>query len=247
MNSDEPQGVQAPMTYSPWRERLSQSVVRILGGHAAQRAKLVYRGLRYVRIMDYIPIDGWLAHGEAITLYETARALSGSQPVVVEIGSWLGKSSIVIARGLRHRGGGIMYCIDPFNADGDAASLDDYAQRSARVSGGLLAQFNKNIEKAGVTDLIRPLPGYSHDVVMDFKEAIDFLFIDGNHEYEAVKKDFLDWTPLVKPGGYVAFHDVSFNNLNTGPQKLIRELVLNNPAWIDCTHVQGLFRTRKAG
>lgn len=38
-------------------------------------------------------------------------------------------------------------------------------------------------------------------------KKVDFLFIDGDHHYEAVKKDFELYSPLVRPGGIVAFHD----------------------------------------
>jgi predicted O-methyltransferase YrrM len=38
--------------------------------------------------------------------------------------------------------------------------------------------------------------------------AIDFLFIDGDHTYEGVKRDFEMYSPLVRPGGLVALHDV---------------------------------------
>jgi cephalosporin hydroxylase len=37
---------------------------------------------------------------------------------------------------------------------------------------------------------------------------IDFLFIDGDHTKEGVKKDFEMYSPLVKKGGIVAFHDI---------------------------------------
>jgi predicted O-methyltransferase YrrM len=37
---------------------------------------------------------------------------------------------------------------------------------------------------------------------------IDFAFIDGDHTYEGVKADFLDYGPLVRPGGLIAFHDI---------------------------------------
>jgi len=37
---------------------------------------------------------------------------------------------------------------------------------------------------------------------------IDFLFIDGDHSYEGVKKDYLKYSPLVREGGLIAFHDI---------------------------------------
>jgi predicted O-methyltransferase YrrM len=37
---------------------------------------------------------------------------------------------------------------------------------------------------------------------------LDFLFIDGDHSYEGVKKDFEMYSPLVKKGGIIAFHDI---------------------------------------
>lgn len=39
-------------------------------------------------------------------------------------------------------------------------------------------------------------------------QKIDFAFIDGDHSYEGVKADFLEYGPLVKPGGLIAFHDI---------------------------------------
>jgi len=39
-------------------------------------------------------------------------------------------------------------------------------------------------------------------------EGVDFLFIDGDHSYEGVKKDFEMYSPLVKNGGIIAFHDI---------------------------------------
>ena len=38
--------------------------------------------------------------------------------------------------------------------------------------------------------------------------ALDVLFIDGDHSYEGVKKDFEAYSPLVRKGGLVAFHDI---------------------------------------
>jgi len=39
-------------------------------------------------------------------------------------------------------------------------------------------------------------------------KKIDFLFIDGDHRYDGVKKDFIYYSPLVRKGGIIAFHDI---------------------------------------
>lgn len=41
-----------------------------------------------------------------------------------------------------------------------------------------------------------------------FRQAIDFLFIDGDHSYEGVKSDYEMYSGLVRPGGLIAFHDI---------------------------------------
>jgi predicted O-methyltransferase YrrM len=38
--------------------------------------------------------------------------------------------------------------------------------------------------------------------------TLDMLFIDGDHSYEGVRQDFEMYSPLVRPGGMVAFHDI---------------------------------------
>lgn len=40
------------------------------------------------------------------------------------------------------------------------------------------------------------------------RQPVDFLFIDGNHSYEGVKADYQYYSPLVRPGGVIAFHDI---------------------------------------
>ena len=48
------------------------------------------------------------------------------------------------------------------------------------------------------------------ELVKNFLDGkmIDFLFIDGDHTYEGVKKDFDMYSCLVKKGGIIAFHDI---------------------------------------
>lgn len=59
-------------------------------------------------------------------------------------------------------------------------------------------------------------------------EKIDFLFIDGDHTYEGVKRDYEMYSPLVNSGGYIAFHDINdterHRSLNVYVGKLWNEL-----------------------
>jgi predicted O-methyltransferase YrrM len=46
-----------------------------------------------------------------------------------------------------------------------------------------------------------------NEILQGYK--LDFLFIDGDHSYEGVKKDFEMYSPLVRSGGLIAFHDIT--------------------------------------
>ncbi len=50
----------------------------------------------------------------------------------------------------------------------------------------------------------------------------DFLYIDGGHDYQTAKSDWDNYSPMVKPGGLVGFHDVKA--VGTGPEILVKEI-----------------------
>ena len=63
-------------------------------------------------------------------------------------------------------------------------------------------------------DLLMPLdshdPGTRRRVeTLLAGNPVDFLFVDGDHTYDGVRQDFEMYSPLVRPGGLVAFHDIS--------------------------------------
>jgi FkbM family methyltransferase len=59
-------------------------------------------------------------------------------------------------------------------------------------------------------------------------EELDFIFIDGDHSYDGVKKDFEMYSSFLKDGGYIAFHDINdtelHRNLNCHVAKFWNEL-----------------------
>lgn len=53
---------------------------------------------------------------------------------------------------------------------------------------------------------------------------IDFLYVDGDHSYDGVKQDFEMYSPLVRRGGCVAFHDVATRNPDVEVDRFWREI-----------------------
>lgn len=209
------------------------------------RARLLLRGLRYAPLLPFASIDGWLTVDEAIALYELARSLPDEHPVAVEVGSWQGRSSICLARGLRGKRQPRLCCIDPFDASGDQASAPTYGERARRRGGSLRDGFEANLRGAGVRDLVDVRQGYSHELAPHWRGPIDLLFLDGDHSYEAVLRDLDGWAGHVRPGGYLAMHDV-VHPLHDGPARAVAERVRPDPQWVEARCVDSLFIVRKA-
>ena len=237
--------------------RTLQSVVRgmvrgvlSMVGIKAPRGKLMFlkRGLHYRHILGYFQIPGWLPIDEALTLFDLALTLPNNHPVIVEIGSWQGKSALLLAKGIKDKSNPVLYCIDPFNADGDLQSKELYSGAPATLGRSLQEQFIKNMKNNEVDDLIKILVGYSFDFAADFPEKIDFLFIDGNHDYDVVLRDYRNWSPLLKVGGIIAFHDVFYDPVgdqSLGPGLVVKQYILGSPKWSEVNSIDSLLIARK--
>ncbi len=53
------------------------------------------------------------------------------------------------------------------------------------------------------------------------EKKLDFLFIDGDHTYEGVKKDFEMYSPLVRKEGIIAFHDIVPHDKDHDPKRIV--------------------------
>ncbi|HKR21819.1 MAG TPA: class I SAM-dependent methyltransferase [Pyrinomonadaceae bacterium] len=226
------------------RNTLHQMGIVNVRGHLAFIKR---RGMKYSSIFPYEGIPGWLSEDEAITLFEIALSLPNERPVGVEIGSWVGKSSLVLSKGMKGKTEPKLYCIDPFNGDADVADRAMYGREMRKFSRTLEEIFRDNMQKHGVLDVVRPLVGYSYEFAADFKEPIDFLFIDGNHDYEAVLQDYEQWSPLLKTGGTIAFHDVVLgeNPDPVGPGQVAKEHIFDSPKWTNVKLVDALLVAQK--
>ena len=205
----------------------------ILGKERYRRARGKYfwvkkHGLRYHSIYGYREVEGWLSEKEAFALYDVAKSLP-DDCVVVEIGSWLGKSSVILSQAIKRKRGAKLFCIDPFSGDGEACAIDGYRRIKEALGVSLLSQFTDNVRKYGSRRRVRVLEGYSYDFARSWHRNIDLLLIDGNHSYPSVLRDFQEWSIFIKPYRYCAFHDVSFDPeyKHDGPLQVVKQCVMD--------------------
>jgi predicted O-methyltransferase YrrM len=75
----------------------------------------------------------------------------------------------------------------------------------------------------------------SDEAVLSWTQPIDFLFIDGDHSYDAVRTDWEDWHGHVQPDGLVAFHDAlldaSWMDESFGSARFVAELIESASDW----------------
>jgi MMP 1-O-methyltransferase len=161
-------------------------------------------------------VPGWLSDEEGEALYELAQECTG-KGVIVEIGSWKGKSTICLGLGSRVGEGVPIFAVDPHA---------DYRH----------GEFKENIERAGIADLVTPLKGLSQEVADGFDQPIELLFVDGSHEEDDVRRDFEKWVPKVVDRGIVAFHDTTWHD---GPRKVVAEKIFGSHQFRDVQFVPG--------
>jgi len=167
----------------------------------------------YNKIKD---LEGWLTINEAYLLYSLAKKTRG-RGKVVEIGSWKGRSTICLAQGLKdNRTDEKIYAIDPHIGSSEH-------QGKGKIN--TFAEFKKNIKEAGVASVIKSIVKTSHEASKKFNDPVEFIFIDGAHEYEYVKEDFDDWFPKIVNGGIMAFHDTI---VWPGPKEVVKDKIFKS-------------------
>lgn len=120
---------------------------------------------------------------------------------IVEIGSYLGRSTTFLGLALRMFGGEELVAIDPHT--GDRQILEALGVTVLPS----FALFETHVASVGLQDLVRPIVKPSADVARTWNGSIDFLYVDGWHSFDAVLEDGRAWLPHLAPGGVAFFDD----------------------------------------
>lgn len=155
-------------------------------------------------------VTGFMPEEEGRALYDAAqRYLDGG--VGVEIGTYCGKSTVLLGAAAQQRNG-VLYTVDHHHGSEEHQAGWEYHDSSLvdEVTGlfDTLPTFRRTLDAAGLDDHVVAIVGKSPVVARDWRTPLQFLFIDGGHSEAAATADFDGWAKWVRVGGALVIHDV---------------------------------------
>jgi glycosyltransferase involved in cell wall biosynthesis/predicted O-methyltransferase YrrM len=163
-------------------------------------------------------IEGWLEDEEAELLLAAAARAIAEQPescAVVEVGSYCGKATVVLASVVQVlRPSAKVHAVDAH--DGRVGTVDKIVQMAPS-----LPKLQRNLDAAGLSRYVEIIKSRTQDV--SWSGLIALLLIDGLHDYASASGDFRHFEDSLAPGSLVAFHD--YADYFPGVMRFVGELV----------------------
>jgi len=150
-------------------------------------------------------VDGWLTENEAWALFEDAKRVGRDEapPLLVDIGSYLGRSAIVMGLAVKRRGSGRVITVDP--------QRDEQFER-----------LQANLRTKGVDDVVDAWSAGSAQASERIEpRSVDLLFLDGDHSYDGAIRDMIAWRPKLSDGAVVGINDPFWGGVN----RMLRDYV----------------------
>lgn len=151
----------------------------------------------------YTAVPGWAAFTQ-LYLDAVKRAPSDTPSIFVEVGSWLGRSAAFMGVEIANSKKPIsFFAVDPWIDGGPDLRDTKYFKDLTK---GPYETFLENIRP--VSHIVKPMRSPSVEASYNFiPQTVDFLMLDGDHSYEAVKADIAAWMPRMKKGGVISGDD----------------------------------------
>ena len=130
-------------------------------------------------------IEGFLAEPQPTILHTVMSAYNRPECVLVEVGSWTGRSSIAIASAVPQA---TLYCVDPWR--------EAWVQNQWRANTSGYAN-------------IREIQGYSPYCVGEWSHSVSAVFLDASHSNPNDWTNCMYWLPRIQQGGVFMGHDYS--------------------------------------
>ena len=172
--------------------------------------KLGYYGLRtylhenITKKLSKPDLQGWFSPANQAALKNTLEICCSeiNSPKILEIGSWKGLSTSVIADYVRGKNGHV-FCVDSWQGNEEVGAFHKTAQYR-----DILSVFRRNMHLLGHTKYVHALVGKSTEILPLLKDGeFDLVFVDADHRLTPFLGDLTQSLRLVKRGGYICGDD----------------------------------------
>ena len=168
---------------------------------------------------SYFKIPGWFNYSETYDMIVDQIPEDGK---IIEIGSFLGRSTHYLATSLvnANKENVKIYCVDTFAGSSEHANLSlpqDFSN-----------MFKDNLRYFIGRNMVHVCQGRSDDtkILEQFDEAsLDYVMVDGAHEYEPVIDDIQNWWPKLKPDGVMFGDDFNLASVAEAVKKTLPEVM----------------------
>ncbi|MEU8584902.1 class I SAM-dependent methyltransferase [Streptomyces abikoensis] len=155
----------------------------------------------------FMPVD------EGLALYAAARDAGRLGLPLLEVGTYCGRSTILLADAAREAGT-VAVTVDHHRGSEEQQPGWEYHDPSVvdddpgvgRMD--TLPTFRRTLYKAGLEEHVIAVVGRSPQVAKVWQAPLGLVFIDGGHTDEHAGADYEGWAPHVAPDGLLVIHDV---------------------------------------
>jgi predicted O-methyltransferase YrrM len=168
-----------------------------------------------------LPLDlhGWFNASNQKMLAEFIKKI---QPkIVIEVGSWLGKSSIYMAQLLNPSA--TLYAIDHWHGNKNNEKLSEAHKRLPT----LFQQFLSNVIHMKLSEKIIPIRMSSLEAAKSLNIIADLIYIDACHDEESVYNDIIAWHAKLSKTGIICGDDYHALSVQQGVQRAAKILNKN--------------------
>ncbi|AWZ06790.1 MULTISPECIES: class I SAM-dependent methyltransferase [unclassified Streptomyces] len=154
---------------------------------------------------------GFMPVGEGLALYEAAAGAARLGLPLLEVGTYCGRSTILLADAAREAGVSALTVDHHRGSEEQQPGWEYHDPTVVDPEVGLmdtLPTFRRTLHRAGLEEHVIAIVGRSPQVAAAWGGKLGLVFIDGGHTDEHATGDYEGWAPHVAMGGTLVIHDV---------------------------------------
>ncbi|WP_432098285.1 class I SAM-dependent methyltransferase [Streptomyces sp. WAC 04229] len=154
---------------------------------------------------------GFMPVHEGRALYAAAVEAGGLGLPLLEVGTYCGRSTVLLADAARVAGVTALTVDHHRGSEEQQPGWDYHDPETVDPELGVmdtLPTFRRTLHRAGLEEHVVALVGRSPQVAALWNSPLGLVFVDGGHTDEHANADYEGWAPHVADGGLLVIHDV---------------------------------------